>query len=170
MASPRAPWPAALLGAAGGLLLGGAPEDARLVVLAGALLGAIALDLRPGAAPGPRRQVNERWLDQYRGWVYGLGYGAQLGVGVSTVVTSAATYVALLAAFLAAGAGPRRADHGWVRRDPRADAAAGRARAHRRAAAGAARPARRGLAARPRARAWLVLGVALILALAGSLA
>lgn len=95
-----------LLGAAGGLVLGAAPEDPRLIVLAGALLGAIALDLRPGAAPGPRRQVNERWLDQYRGWVYGLGYGTQLGVGISTVVTSAATYVALLAAFLTAGAGP----------------------------------------------------------------
>jgi hypothetical protein len=95
----------ALLGGAGALVLGPTPEDPRLVVLAAALLGAIALDLRPGAAPGPRRQVNERWLDQYRGWVYGLGYGAQLGVGISTVVTSAATYVALLAAFLTAGAG-----------------------------------------------------------------
>lgn len=93
-----------LLGATGGLVLSGTGESPRLVVLAAALLGAIALDLRPGAAPGPRRQVNERWLDQYRGWVYGLGYGAQLGIGVSTVVTSAATYVALLAAFLTAGA------------------------------------------------------------------
>ena len=52
------------------------------------------------AVPGPRRQVDERWLDEYRGWVYGAGYGAQLGLGVTTVVSSAATYVALLAAFL----------------------------------------------------------------------
>ena len=51
--------------------------------------------------PGPHRQVNERWMDEYRGWVYGLGFGIQLGLGVTTVVTSAATYVALLAAFLA---------------------------------------------------------------------
>lgn len=69
-------------------------------MLAAALSGATLLDLRLGAIPGPRRQVNERWLDQYRGWVYGVGYGAQLGVGVTTVVTSAATYVALLAAVL----------------------------------------------------------------------
>jgi len=48
--------------------------------------------------------VNERWLDEYRGWVYGVGYGVQLGVGLTTVVSSAAMYVALLAAFLA---GPR---------------------------------------------------------------
>jgi hypothetical protein len=54
--------------------------------------------------PGPRRQVDERWLDHYRGWVYGAGYGAQLGLGVTTIVSSAATYVALLAALLAGGA------------------------------------------------------------------
>jgi hypothetical protein len=44
--------------------------------------------------------VNERWLDEFRGWVYGLGFGAQLGLGLTTVVTSAATYAALLAAIL----------------------------------------------------------------------
>ena len=87
-----------VLGGAGALVLSGTSETARLLVLA-----AIALDLRSRGVPTPRRQVNERWLDQYRGWVYGLGYGAQLGVGVATVVTSAATYVALLAAFLSAG-------------------------------------------------------------------
>ena len=94
----------AALGAVGGLLLSGLGEDLRLVALAAALLGAIALVLGPGGVPGPRRQVDERWLDRYRGWVYGLGYGAQLGVGVGAVVTSAATYAALLAAVLTAGA------------------------------------------------------------------
>jgi MFS family permease len=93
----------AVLGGAGALVLSGTSKTARLLVLAAALLAAIALDLRSRGIPSPRRQVNERWLDQYRGWVYGLGYGAQLGVGVATVVTSAATYVALLAAFLTAG-------------------------------------------------------------------
>jgi hypothetical protein len=91
----------ALIGAAGGLI----PNElrsprARLVVLAAAIAVAIVLDLVPGAAPGPRRQVNERWLDELRGWVYGLGFGAQLGLGITTVVSSAATYVALLAALL----------------------------------------------------------------------
>ena len=91
----------AVLGAAGGLVLGGAlGARERLAALTAALVVAVALDVLPAAVPGPRRQVNERWLDQFRGWVYGLGFGAQLGVGVTTIVSSAATYVALLAAFL----------------------------------------------------------------------
>ena len=95
-----------LLGAIGGLVDAGVAIGPRLAVLAVSLLVAIWIDLRPGAAPGPRRQVNEQWLHRYRGWVYGLGFGAQMGVGVGTIVTSAATYVALLAAVLSAGAGP----------------------------------------------------------------
>jgi hypothetical protein len=91
----------AVLGALGRLLPHGFGGDARVAVLALALLAALALDVRDSAVPGPRRQVDERWLDQYRGWVYGLGYGSQLGMGVVTVVTSAATYVTLLCALLA---------------------------------------------------------------------
>ncbi len=95
----------AAAGALGALALGRAVSaGARLLVLGAAVLAAIAIDARGVPAPGPRRQVDERWLDRYRGWVYGLGYGAQLGLGVTTIVTSAATYVALLAAFLSAGA------------------------------------------------------------------
>jgi hypothetical protein len=90
----------ALLGTAGALVLGEARGGhARLAALAAALLVAVLVDLIR-AVPGPRRQVNERWLDEFRGWVYGLGFGAQLGLGITTVVSSAATYVALLAAFL----------------------------------------------------------------------
>ncbi len=70
-----------------------------------ALAGATLLDLLPRPVPGPRRQVDERWLDEYRGWVYGIGYGSQLGLAVSTVVSSAATYVAMIAAFLSASPG-----------------------------------------------------------------
>jgi hypothetical protein len=96
----------ALLGAAAGALGSAAPVGwrARLAVLAVALIAAVALDLLR-AVPGPRRQVNERWLDEFRGWVYGAGFGAQLGLGVTTVVSSAATYVAILAAFLTGGVG-----------------------------------------------------------------
>jgi hypothetical protein len=91
----------ALAGAVGGLVApGAAGVHVRLVVLAAALGVAGGLDARAHAAPGPRRQVNERWLDEYRGWVYGLGFGTQLGFGVSTVITSAATYAALVAAGL----------------------------------------------------------------------
>jgi hypothetical protein len=95
----------ALAGATGGLVLAGSFQThTRLLILALAALAAIALDARRAAAPGPRRQVNERWLDQYRGWVYGLSYGAQLGIALATVVSSAATYVALVAAVLSADA------------------------------------------------------------------
>jgi len=95
----------ALLGALGSLLPSGFGAHARLAVLGLALLAAVALDASGVGVPGPRRQVDERWLDRYRGWVYGVGYGSQLGVGIVTVVTSAATYVALLAAVLAGRAG-----------------------------------------------------------------
>jgi MFS family permease len=89
------------LAAAGQLLLPGDGNARwRLIVLAGALVAAIALDLGGRTVPGPHRQVNERWMEEYRGWVYGLGYGIQLGLGVTTVVSSAATYVTLLAALL----------------------------------------------------------------------
>jgi hypothetical protein len=101
-------------GAAAGAVIGGAGRialpatlsaQARLALLAAVALLAAALDARPGLPPGPRRQVNERWLDEYRGWVYGLGFGAQLGLGITTVISSAATYVAFAAAFLTADAG-----------------------------------------------------------------
>ena len=90
-----------VLGALGALLLSGLSAALRLSVLAIAFAAAIALDAR-GGVPGPRRQVNEQWLDRYRGWVYGVGFGAQLGIGVVTIVTSAATYVAVVAAVLSA--------------------------------------------------------------------
>ena len=96
----------AVLGLIGSVLVSGIGTETRLAVLTAALLVAAALDAGPWAVPGPRRQVDERWLDRYRGWVYGLGYGSQLGAGVATAITSAATYAAVLAAFLTAD--PRR--------------------------------------------------------------
>jgi hypothetical protein len=81
-----------LLGLLGGTLL---PEHAPVLLLAAAacLLAAVA-DLA-GLLPHGRRQVDEAWLDRYRGWVYGVGYGYQLGLGIVTIVTSAATYAVL---------------------------------------------------------------------------
>jgi hypothetical protein len=94
----------ALIGAVGALLIpASVGSQPRLTALALAALAALALDAS-GTVPGPARQVNERWLDEYRGWVYGAGFGAQLGAGVFTVVTSAATYAALLAALISGGA------------------------------------------------------------------
>jgi hypothetical protein len=91
----------ALAGALGGMSVPGSfGAHARLAALAVAAVAAIALDVRGDSVPGPRRQVDERWLDEFRGWVYGLGFGAQLGAGVVTIVSSASTYLALLAAVL----------------------------------------------------------------------
>jgi hypothetical protein len=49
---------------------------------------------------GPQRQVNEDWLDTYRGWVVGAGFGFQLGFGLMTYITTAAFYVVLVAEVL----------------------------------------------------------------------
>ncbi|MDX6642887.1 MAG: hypothetical protein QOD76_849 [Solirubrobacteraceae bacterium] len=102
-----------LAGAALGAVAGGLGEivwgtndgiNLRGGLLAAALAAGLALDLG-GRLPTLRRQVNEDWLREYRGWVYGLGFGGQLGVGVATIVTTSLVYVTLLAAFLSADAG-----------------------------------------------------------------
>ena len=46
--------------------------------------------------PGHDRQVNERWLDQYRSWVYGSGFGWQIGVGLATYIMTAGLYLLIL--------------------------------------------------------------------------
>jgi hypothetical protein len=51
--------------------------------------------------PSVPRQVDENWLNEYRGWVYGVGFGFQLGAGVLTYITTAAVYVALTASVVA---------------------------------------------------------------------
>lgn len=95
--------------AVGGLtaLLGGLlPDPVRgsrwtLVVVAGLLVVGLVLDLRnPRSVPSWHRQVDEQWLTRYRGWVYGVGFGAQLGFGLVTIITSTTTYAAVLLAAL----------------------------------------------------------------------
>jgi sulfite exporter TauE/SafE len=76
--------------------------------VAGASVTAVALALEIGTRnassrmPGPRRQVDKAWLDRYRGWVYGGGFGLQLGTGLVTIVNSAAMY-ALVGLLIAMG-------------------------------------------------------------------
>ena len=67
-------------------------------------LAGVVLDLRLGglSVPTIHRQVNEQWLDRYRGWVYGASYGFQLGLGVVTVVSTFTVYLTLAAALLVA--------------------------------------------------------------------
>ena len=73
-----------------------------MLALAVAAAVGLATDvlLRNGV-PTHLRQVDERWLHRYRGWVYGLGFGVQLGVAVATVVTTSAVYLVLVGEALA---------------------------------------------------------------------
>lgn len=92
----------ALAGLLGDAVLGNAGTGPRLAVLAAAaLLGALLDSGRtPLRLPTVLRQVDDAWMQTYRGWVYGLGFGLQLGLGVVTIVTSATVYLTFLAAFL----------------------------------------------------------------------
>ena len=82
-----------LLGSAGWGLVGGMPSDGSvLLVVAGLALAGLVLDATTGV-PSVHRQVDERWLTTYRGWVYGIGFGAQLGAGVVTIVPASIVWV-----------------------------------------------------------------------------
>lgn len=85
----------------------------RVAALAVVWLAAALLDLGGVVPPGPHRQVDERWLGEYRGWVVGAGFGLQLGAGAVTIVPTFGVYAVALsaavmpsaAAALAVGAG-----------------------------------------------------------------
>lgn len=87
------------LGFAGSILPSGSWALGAVAVVA--LVG-LVFDLGIGGVrlPSIHRQVNEAWLETYRSWVYGLGFGFQLGTGVITIVTTAAIYVVWAVAFL----------------------------------------------------------------------
>lgn len=93
----------AVLGAAGLLVLGltGVPTPAIGVVAALVVASAMVVDVRR-SVPSIKRQVDENWLNAYRGWIYGGGFGFQLGLGLDVVVTTAAVYAAFALAFLSA--------------------------------------------------------------------
>jgi len=50
--------------------------------------------------PIGKRQVNEDWLEEFRGWVVGLGFGFQLGLGLVTIATTLAVPAVFLLAIL----------------------------------------------------------------------
>ncbi len=91
-----------LMGWLGATLSGAAGPREAAAALALLAVAGIAADLRLGGLrlPTVRRQVDDRWLNRYRGWVYGVGFGFQLGLGVVTVVTTSAVYLAFAAAVL----------------------------------------------------------------------
>jgi hypothetical protein len=105
-----------------GAVLGGATLGAALFALTVAvtavgtsgrtlaLLAAVACGIGAAAdlgllgfqIPVLRRQVNELWLDRFRNWVYGGGFGWQIGVGFSTYVMTAGLFVLVAVAVLTA--------------------------------------------------------------------
>jgi hypothetical protein len=50
--------------------------------------------------PVHHRQVNERWLDQFRTLVYAGGFGWQVGTGLATYIMTPALYLMILLAAL----------------------------------------------------------------------
>jgi len=95
----------ALLGAAAGLVAWPAGSlPASLAALIGCL-GCLLAIVSDGRVAGLRlpihpRQVNERWLIQYRRWLYASGFGFQIGTGFATYIMTAATYLVVLLAVL----------------------------------------------------------------------
>lgn len=102
-------------GAVAGLVAGGLGVLLGTVVDLGgsaagwliALLSALALACEIGRLPVPtiHRQVDEAWLEEYRGWVYGFGFGIQLGLGFATIVTTASVYLVFAIAVLSGSLG-----------------------------------------------------------------
>ena len=93
-----------LLAAALAALVGAAhlaPTTLAAVACVASSLAA-ASDARLGGfqLPVHHRQVNERWLDGFRPWVYGAGFGWQIGSGLLTYIRTAAVYLAVVLAAL----------------------------------------------------------------------
>jgi hypothetical protein len=74
-------------------------EDALVITTFAALIAVVSDGKLFGfQLPGHDRQVNERWLDQYRSWVYGGGFGWQIGIGFATYIMTAGLYLLVLVA------------------------------------------------------------------------
>ena len=99
----------ATLGAVLALLAAGVHELVPATTAAATTTAIVAVGLtllaaaaEAGVAPLPvhHRQVNERWLDAYRPWVYATGFGWQIGTGVATYIKTSAVYVLIALAAL----------------------------------------------------------------------
>jgi hypothetical protein len=86
-----------LLGAAGAALLSPLTGNASAAAAVAAVCCLVTAASDTGSfgfrLPLHPRQVNERWLDRYRRWVYAAGFGAQIGVGFATYIMTAAVYL-----------------------------------------------------------------------------
>jgi hypothetical protein len=74
------------------------PSRTVTVLALAASVVAVLSDARIGGfhLPVHHRQVNERWLDRFRPWVYGAGFGWQIGSGLATYIMTAAVYLMIV--------------------------------------------------------------------------
>ena len=71
-----------------------------LVAVAAAIATVLEATKRERLLPTRTRQVDENWIQNYRGWVYGGGWGAELGFGISTIITTTLIHLLVLAMVL----------------------------------------------------------------------
>jgi len=93
----------ALAGGAGLVVSAFNPSDAvRAWTIAACAIGALALEAtnRERLLPTRTRQVDENWIQSYRGWIYGGGFGAELGFGISTIITTALVHLLVVSMLL----------------------------------------------------------------------
>jgi hypothetical protein len=87
-----------MAGLAAAVRAAGPPVLTVAALAAAVSILAAASDSPRGAfhLPVHHRQVNERWLDQFRPWVYGAGFGWQIGTGLVTYIKTAALYLMIV--------------------------------------------------------------------------
>lgn len=88
--------------AAFSVLAGMLPAPIRLALGVAGAAAVVLATLRGHSPPSTGRQVDHRWLDKYRAFVVGGGFGYQLGTGVMTRIWSYAVYLFLVMALLGA--------------------------------------------------------------------
>jgi hypothetical protein len=78
-------------------------DAVTFVATAAALLAAgIDAGVFGDRLPILRRQVDDGWLDRYRSWFYGAGFGWQIGVGVATYIMTAGVFLVVVLAAVTA--------------------------------------------------------------------
>ena len=90
----------ALLAACAAALGASGTELATVAVVASVVTFAADTGIGGFRLPVHCRQVNERWLDQFRPGVYGAGFGWQIGTGLATYIKTSAVYLMIVLAAL----------------------------------------------------------------------
>ena len=74
----------------------------RIAIVLVAALAGLTLEATSNEQflPTRTRQVNENWIQSYRGWIYGGGFGAELGFGISTIITTTLVHLLVVSMLL----------------------------------------------------------------------